>query len=605
MIKVITEKDVIELIREKYPHIDAVPATVSFTQNGLFNSMDLVNMIFDIESAFDVSFDLEDLDLKLFDSPIMIADTVNNAKGLDKMTLRTLFDDICARDPGRSALTFDDKTYSYEELRRRVLGLAAGLSAKGIGQNSHVVILLDNCIEYIISYFALFYLGAIPVPINTRWKVSEAVNVICDSHASYFITSERAGTLKFSDLEQALADVGHTVKEVIFCDKDDNGSSLFDALTDKEALGEYAPIEPGDVAMISYTSGTTGRPKGVMLRHNDIVKISLYTQAIWTDPEDESFSIAPLYSAQGFLSLLINFSMGSRFKMISSFNTNDILKEISKTTETIFHTQPTMWTMLLNSRIINFSDFSGLREIIVSGSLCSPELARRIEERIGCRLLNAYGLIEGTSVVTMTRAEDAEDIRLNTVGRPIPGIEIKVVDEERNPCPHGDIGELAVRGYVMVGYYENEEKTAEVIDEEGWLYTGDLARYYDEENISIVGRCKDMVIRGGYNVYPSDIEEVILQIPQVQTAAVVGRPHEVLGEELVAFVVACPGESLTKNDISRYIFANLANYKLPDQIFLISDMPTILAGKIDKKILSDWAEHGIPEDKQMLFAEQG
>jgi len=191
-----------------------------------------------------------------------------------------------------------------------------------------------------------------------------------------------------------------------------------------------------------------------------------------------------------------------------------------------------MWTMLLNSRIINFTKFDNLREIVVSGSLCSPELAKRVEAKIGCRLLNAYGLIEGTSVVTMTRFDDADDIRFNTVGRPIPGVEIKIVDENRNGVAFGEVGELAVRGYVMPGYYNNPEKTNEVVDNEGWLYTGDLARYYDKENISIVGRCKDMIIRGGFNVFPSDIEEAILQIPTVQSAAVVGRPHEVLGEEL-------------------------------------------------------------------------
>lgn len=155
----------------------------------------------------------------------------------------------------------------------------------------------------------------------------------------------------------------------------------------------------------------------------------------------------------------------------------------------------------------------------------------------------------------------------------------------------------------MAGYYKNEEKTNEIMDKDGWLYTGDLAKYYDKENISIVGRCKDMVIRGGYNVYPSDIEEIILRIPEVHTAAVVGRPHDVLGEELVAFVVLRAGEEIKKSDINRYIFQNLANYKLPDQIYLISDMPAILAGKIDKKVLRDWAVNGIPQDKQMMFSE--
>lgn len=601
--KLITESEVVELIKKTFPDIDDVPATMSFTQSGLLTSLDIVTLIFEIETEFDVHFDLEELDLKLFDSPIMIADTVNNMKGAASLTLRILFDEICSKDVSQPAVTFDDVTVNYSDLMERVHRLAVGFIKEGIKKGTHTVIILDNCMEYILSYFALFYIGAVPVPINTRWNPAEAVKVIKDSGASYFIAREHSGKLCFSQLRDILENDGVTINRVILCNPDESGRSDFDKIAVDDTDTELEPLSGSDIAMISYTSGTTGTPKGVMLRHSDIAKISLYTQQIWTEENDQPFSIAPLYSAQGFLSLLINFATGSRFKMISSFNTNDILREISKKNETIFHTQPTMWTMLLNSRAINFADFSGLNKIVVSGSLCSPELAKRIEERLKCDLLNAYGLIEGTSVVTMTRYGDSEEVRRNTVGRPIPGVEIKIVDENRKPVPHGEIGELAIRGYVMAGYYNNEEKTAEITDDEGWLYTGDLARYYDKENISIVGRCKDMVIRGGYNVYPSDIEEVILQIPQVQTAAVVGRPHDVLGEELIAFVVVRAGETLGTNDINRYVFRHLANYKLPDHIYLISDMPAILAGKIDKKVLSEWAVNGIPEDKQILFAE--
>jgi fatty-acyl-CoA synthase len=601
--KLITEKEVIALIKNTLPNITDIPATVSFTQSGLLTSMDLVNLIFEIENEFNVEFDLDALDLKLFDSPIMIADTVNNMRGANDLTLKTLIDEICGQNPKKPALTFDAETLTYEELYGSIRRLASGFLDRGIDRGTHVIIILDNCLEYILSYLSLFYIGAIPIPINTRWNSTEAVKVILDSDGHYFIVREHSGRLVFTDIAKALANAGHKIEQIISCQASNDEKSDFNVLAQHKIVEFSNDINGSDIAMISYTSGTTGNPKGVMLRHCDIAKISLYTEQIWANPTDESFSIAPLYSAQGFLSLLINFSTGSRFKMISSFNTNDILREISKGTETFFHTQPTMWTMLLNSRIINFADFSGLHKVVVSGSLCSPELARRIEERLHCNLLNAYGLIEGTSVVTITRCDDTENVRLNTVGRPIPGVEIKIVDSERKPVPHGEIGELAIRGYVMAGYYKNEQKTKEIMDDDGWLYTGDLARYYDNENISIVGRCKEMIIRGGYNVYPSDIEEVILQLPQVQTAAVVGRSHEVLGEELVAFVVQRAGESLQKTDISRYVFANIANYKQPDHIFLISDMPTILAGKIDKKVLSDWAQNGIPSDKQMLFIE--
>jgi len=601
---IITEIDVVNLIKQTFPQIKDVPVALSFTQSGLLTSMDLVTLIFEIEKRFAVSFDFENMDLKAVDAPISIAETVNVMKGINHVTLRTMIDDICSDNLEKVALTFDNKELNYAELYSSIKRLASGFYSYGIKKGSHVVIMLDNCIEYILSYFSLFYIGAIPVPINTRWNKQEIKKVVMDSEAEFFIVQEKSGNLRYADVIQVLKEDNHLLKKVFYIGDNyyaENGCA-FEVVMNSEIQSEFEEIDGSDIAMISYTSGTTGTPKGVTLKHCDIVKISMYTTKVWAEKEDTSFSIAPLYSAQGFLSLLINFSLESRFKMISSFDPNDILKEISKGTETIFHTQPTMWTMLLNSKIIDFTKFTNLKELIVSGSLCSPELAKRIEAKLGCELLNAYGLIEGTSVVTMTRRGDPEEIRYNTVGRPIPGVEIKIVNQNRNVVPFGEIGELAIKGYVMGGYYNNEEKTKEIMDEDGWLYTGDLAKYYDKENISIVGRCKDMVIRGGFNVYPSDIEEVLLQIPEVQIAAVIGRPHKVLGEELVAFVVPKAGASLKKTDISKYVFANIANYKQPDGIYLISDMPTILAGKIDKKELYKWATEGIPKEKEMLFS---
>lgn len=596
MLDFITENDIFKIINDISPDKKRISSTTDL-KNDFLSSEEITALVHEIQTRYGISIDSD-----LIDTPIKIADTLNNIKGADKMTIRSLIDEICMSDPESDALTFDSITYTHSELYDNILRLACGFLSIGVTKNTHVVIILENSLEYILSYFALFYIGAVIVPINTRWNVNEAVKVIIDSEAEYFITKEHSGKLKFSEVESNLLLNSHIVKKVIYCDNDENGNSDFSALLKAEKLELPDNIFPQDIAMISYTSGTTGTPKGVMLRHLDVTKISLYTKQIWASEKEESFSIAPLYSAQGFLSLLINFSIGSRFKMISSFNTNDILREISKRTEKAFHTQPTMWTMLLNSRAINFADFRGLEKIVVSGSLCSPELAKRIEKRLNCKLLNAYGLIEGTSVVTMTRYDDSDDVRINTVGRPIPGVEIKIVDENRKIVKHGEIGELAIKGYNMAGYYKNEEKTQEILDNEGWLYTGDLARYYDDENISIVGRCKDMIIRGGYNVYPSDVEEIILQIPEVQSVAVVGRPHEILGEEIIAFVVLKAGMTIKKNDILRYVFNNLANYKLPDQIYLISDMPAILAGKIDKKVLSEWAVNGIPDDKEKLFS---
>ncbi len=541
--------------------------------------------------------------------PASVTAAVNEILAADKVTLREMLTEICTADPKRPFITFDGKKLTCAEMLNNVKSIVSGMLDIGIKKGDRTAIILDNCLEFIYAYFALFCLGALPVPVNIRWKKNELFNILDDADVSFIICSEKAGTQNYGSFIAEYMKEHEKIKKVFYTDNNLYGESglefaslLASGPLDEEQLEE---IDPDDIAMISYTSGTTGMPKGVLLKNNNIYKISKYSAEYWcAGHEERPFSIAPLYSAQGFLSLLINVATECDFKMISSFNPNDIVKEISKCENTIIHTQPTMWNLLLSCRIIDFARFDSLNTLVVSGSLCAPTLAKRIEDKLQCELMNAYGLIEGTSVVTMTRLHDPEDVRFNTVGRPIEGVEIKIVDENRVTLPKGETGELAVRGYNMAGYYNNPQKTSEVIDEDGWLYTGDLARYYDEENISIVGRCKDMIIRGGFNVYPSDIEECIMQLPEIQTAAVVGSPHDILGEEIRAFVVVKAGKALTDRDIFRHLFTRIANYKMPDKVHFISEMPIILAGKVDKKELELWAAEGIPENKQVLFLDR-
>lgn len=604
---VVTEKDIVMLMREVFPHLKSqeIFVTLPFAQTDLLTSTDVMQLVFAVGRKFNLSFDVENLDPKKVESPIAIANMVNDMKGWEDMTLRRMFEEICQRGGANPVLVFDEEEWSYDRLHQEVKSLAGGFLSRGIGKGTPVAILMNNRPEYILCYFALFYLGALPVPLNTRWTSGEVFRVLMDSKAKNMVTEMKSGHVSFADVIGEVEEMGCALDRIICVDDMDESRYGERGIAFQEIFSSRPfkpePISGQDPGMISYTSGTTGSPKGVVLKQVDIAKISAYTTRLWSDEVDKPLSIAPLYSAQGFLSLVINFSLESRFKMLSSFNPNDILKEISKGQETVVHTQPTMWTLLLNSRIINFTNLDALRAVVVSGSWCSPELARQIEEETGCQILNAYGLIEGTSVVTLTRRGDPEEIRLNTVGRPLPGVEIKIVDEKRKPVRLGEVGELAVRGYVMKGYLNQPEKTREIVDEEGWLYTGDLAKYYDKENISIVGRCKDMVVRGGYNVYPSDIEEVIMQMEDVQSTAVIGCPHPVLGEELVAFVVPKAGILPDKYRIARHVFKAIANYKQPDKIYFISEMPIVLAGKIDKKVLRQWAEEGIPEEKKMLF----
>ncbi|PID59164.1 hypothetical protein CSB45_01825 [candidate division KSB3 bacterium] len=518
------------------------------------------------------------------------------------------FDDICLRHPENPGLIFDEETITYQELHQTVTNLAGNLQQLGVGKDDRVAIILPNCKEYIFSYFAIFKLGAWAMPVNTRWEADEISHVFDDAEPCTVILTEQEGVINFLSIIDAIRQRVTYLKQVILVGSpsqsvDYEGVIEFDALLNApETTPRFGDVSLHDVAMLSYTSGTTGQPKGVMISHLNFIETSVHTAQLWHLTEEVPLSIAPLYAAQGFLAMLIDFiGGGATMNFVSTFNPNDILKSISLGRNTALHTQPTMWSLLLASRAINFANFSSLQKVVVSGSLCSSHLAHSIQERVGCVLLNAYGLVEATSVVTLTRPEDSLEVRLNTVGRPLPGVEIKIVDQQRQPVPKGEVGELAVKGYLMTGYYKKPEKTSEVIDEDGWLYTGDMARYYDDENISIVGRCKEMIIRGGFNIYPIDIEEVILKHRDVQDVAVVGRPHDVIGEQTVAFVVPHPGRTVTKNDILNFCQGTIANYKIPDEVIFISQMPIILSGKVKKTTLGRWAKEGVPRNELFLF----
>lgn len=599
------EEEILAIIKEKNPD-ENIGANDSLLQTGVVSSLQLIELLFELESKYGVKFNLNEIDLNSIDSAAKLSEFINGLNNMDNLSLRDVLIRICTEKSSSNAVIFDELRLTYDQLYANLRCIVMNMYSYGMKKGSKVAIIADNRIEYIYSYFALAIIGAWSVPLNTRWSKEESFKILDSADVDYFICSKTAGSNRYGEFVAEYITDKKNVINVFYLDENlygDRGvsfSSLLDGFEGEFIIKE--DIAPEDIAMISYTSGTTGLPKGVLLKHNDLVKISMISAAYWwTENNDCCMSIAPLYAAQGFLSLYLNFCSERCFKMLSSFNPNDILKETSKGDNTMLHTQPTMWTMLLNCRIIEFTNFDIINKVIVSGSVCSPELGRRIEERLDCKLLNAYGLIEGTSVVTMTHLDDPEDVRLNTVGRPIPGVEIKIVDENRKELPKGETGELAIRGYNMVGYYKRPEKTQEVLDEEGWLYTGDLARYYDDVNISIVGRCKDMIIRGGFNVYPTDIEDCILQMPEVQTAAVVGKPHEVLGEEIIAFVVPKAGVELDSKKVSQFIFRKIANYKFPDKIYLISEMPIVLAGKIDKKVLNNWVMEGIPQEKQIFF----
>lgn len=507
-------------------------------------------------------------------------------------SISDFFDLVCTKNTDKLALCFDESSYTYNTLYLNVYTISENLLEMGIGQGSKVAIILPNCVEYIFIYFALFRIGAIAIPFNTKWELDDVDHVLSDANVDAVIYKQVIGVINYYKIINTLVEKNNfKFMRFEIDEKNSAGSIGFNTLYQEKKSFCKIKNKRNDIAMISYTSGTTGIPKGVVMLNYNLLQTSILTGKILFQKGDSPLSIAPLYAAQGFLSLLMQFSCEGYMSYLSTFNPNEILKRVSAKKNNILHTQPTMWNLLLQSKLIDFTDFSGLNKVIVSGSLCAPDLARRIEERIGCKLINVYGLIEATSTVTTTRCDDKDDIRYNTVGRPIDGVSIKIVDDCRNEVGKGEVGELAVKGYIMLEYYKNSVDTQKVL-EEGWLYTGDLARYYDNDNISIVGRKKDMIIRGGFNVYPIDIENYLLKHPKVMDVAVVGKKHDIIGEIIIAFVIAKPYEELTKAELYRYCQGRISNYKIPDEIYFINEMPIILSGKVDKKVLRKWADSG-------------
>ncbi len=508
-----------------------------------------------------------------------------------------------------TALLFDGARFSYRDVLSRSIQCAEYFHRLGIGKDDKVAIIMSNSAEYLYVYFACFLVGAWAVPISTRWEEDELINVLTDADITMILYEDFIGIKDYQRILNGMRQLLPSCRYFICKGSAFEGVLAFDTLFSNNHNHNhnqpvsFNDIDPEDIALLAYTSGTTGVPKGVMISHRTLVLTSKLAGEIWDlRPGEIAFSVAPLYAAQGFLAVLIDLVSGVTMKWNKNFNPNDIIRELSRGGITSFHTQPTMWTLLLSQPAFDFIDFSGLTKVIVSGSLCSVELAQRIEKRLGCKVLNAYGLIEATGVVSVTRLNDPPEIRHGSVGETIQGVDFRIVDEDRMDVAEGEIGELAVRGYLMKGYYNNPKKTAEVIDKDGWLYTGDLATLADDgKSIKIVGRCKDMLIRGGFNVYPIDIEECLLKNDLIHDVAVVGKPDDLLGESIAAFIVPKPGVEILEGDVKRFCRSKIANYMIPDDVYFISQMPIILSGKVQNQILRKWLVDGIPTENRFLF----
>ena len=542
-------------------------------------------------------------------------------------TIGAHFDKAAARWGDRDALIVRHQgvRWSYAELKAKVDALAAGLLALGLEPGDRVGIWSPNNSEWVVTQFATARAGLILVNINPAYRLSEldyALNKVgCKAliTADHFKTSDYVGMLRELAPEIDRSAPGRlqakrlpSLAALIRIGKgEQRGFFRFEDVLDaggerhRAAVEALAPkLQFDDPINIQFTSGTTGMPKGATLTHHNILNNGFFIgKAQKLSDRDRVCIPVPLYHCFGMvLGNLACITHGAAMVYPSEgFEPLATLEAVAAERCTALYGVPTMFIAELGHPDFKRFDLSSLRTGIMAGSPCPIEVMKRcVSEMNMSEVTIAYGMTETSPVSTQTSAEDPLERRVATVGRVHPHVEIKIVDAEGRIVPPGQPGELCTRGYsVMLGYWGDEERTAEAIDRAGWMHTGDLATLDEEGYCNIVGRIKDMVIRGGENVYPREIEEFLFRHPKVEAVQVVGLPDVKYGEELCAWIKLKPGESATEDDIRGFCKGQIAHYKIPRYVKFVDAFPMTVTGKVQKFMMREHMvkELGLTEQK--------
>ena len=506
-------------------------------------------------------------------------------------TIGENLDAAVRRFPDRPALIDvpAGRRWSYAELAADVDALALGLLAAGVTVGDRVGIWAPNCAEWVLTQYATAKIGAILVNINPAYRTSELEFVLNQSGARLLVAAQR---LKTSDYAAMIAEVRPrcaALEQVVLL-----GTGEWDALletgrrADRGALGAIE-LSADDPINIQYTSGTTGFPKGATLSHHNILNNGYFVGELCHYTHEDKICIpVPFYHCFGMvMGNLAATSHGAAMVIPApSFDPVATLEAVQAERCTSLYGVPTMFIAELAVPDFGRFDLSSLRTGIMAGSPCPVEVMKQVIDRMGMSEVSiCYGMTETSPVSTQTRVDDSIERRVATVGRVGPHIEVKVIDPATGRAvPRGTPGELCTRGYsVMLGYWRQPDKTAEVIDAARWMHTGDLAVMDDDGYLSITGRIKDMVIRGGENIYPREVEEFLYTHPDILDAQVIGVPDAKYGEELMAWVRMRPGATpLTADALREFCLGKLAHYKIPRYVHITDEFPMTVTGKVRK-----------------------
>ena len=518
------------------------------------------------------------------------------------LNLSILLEESSRAYPDRDALVLGPTRLTYSQVDAAANQVANLLVERGIEPGDKVALMCPNLPYFSIVYYGILKAGAVVVPLNVLLKAREVAYHLDDSDAKALFTFEGTTELPIGIEAKAGFDRVDACRELFVITGDPAASSsIADTETVARAMAgqptsfETVATDEDDTAVILYTSGTTGQPKGAELRHRNMRDNALASKDLFgcnvTRP-DTYLCVLPLFHSFG-QTVIQNggFAFGGTVVMLPRFEPGPVIETMLRESVTVFAGVPTMyWGLLgaLESGTEVKTLAKNLRMAISGGAALPVEIHRDVEKRFGVTVAEGYGLSETSPVASF--APYGEAPRTGSIGKPIPGVSMKLVDpaswSEIEWSPDA-IGEIAIKGHnVMKGYYQREKATAEVIDEDGWFRTGDLARRDEDGFYYIVDRSKDLIIRGGFNVYPREIEEVLVTHPDVSLAAVVGVPHESHGEEIKAFVILRPGSTLTAADLVAWAKDQMASYKYPRVVEFVDSLPMTATGKILKRELT-------------------
>jgi len=534
-------------------------------------------------------------------------------------TLSQVLRDTAEKFPERNAILDPSGVrLTYQALNNRVDRLAGGLLKLGIGKGDKVGLWMPNMPEWVVAYYAIARVGAVVVPMNTRYKTHEVEYILDNSEARALFAVDSFAGIDYLAMIGEIRGRLPSLRHVVVVGELADGMYTLDDVVELGALRvesselaqREATCDPQDNVFILYTSGTTGNPKGAMLSHHNIAKNAEQVTAVLHTTENDVFLLAvPFFHCFGcVMGIAGSVAWGASMVPMQIFRPKEALELIEKHGVSVLYGVPTMFVLELEECRRGKADGSSyrvesLRTGIMAGAPCPVEVMKGVMEGLHCNVSIAFGLTEASPVITMTRFDDSIERRVETVGCALDGIEVKIADDDRRPVPTNDTGELACRGYnVMMGYYKMPDKTAESIDFEGWLYSGDLATMDGAGYVKIVGRKKDMLITGGFNVYPAEIEEYLFTHPKVQNVSVIGVPDSVMGEVALAYIIPCQGAAVDPQEIVDYCVGAIANFKVPRYVEVVEGFPMTQSGKVQKFKLRGRAQAGFDANKMTKLA---